>query len=251
MLEFPNASYTGSMHIGGVAWDPHTGLITIITDSAAPWATGGADVSGDHFLIKYHPHQKKIIWSLNITDLTQERYGGFQDVETDRRGNTYVVGTWPGTILRADRHGRSIKNWYLPEPLPPTTKVGFGGLVAVGGTSEVLLANDGDGQLYRFDMRHEVGTPVLVPVTSGVACRINDAIYLPPRYDGRVLLVACGAEGLQVLRSRDKRWVTAEYLGTVPNPTGPGFEGSVVTAAVQIGRNPGSIHLVEGYFDFP
>lgn len=249
VLDFPGTSYTGSQHIGGVAWDPHTGLITILTDSARPWETSGADVSGDHLLIKYDADRKKTLWTLNITDLTHKRYGGFQDIETDRRGNTYVVGTWPGTLLKADAQGKTIEAWYLPDPLPPTTQAGFGGLAVVPGT-DILLANNGDGRLYLFDMKDgKAGKPVLIPVTPDVRYTFNDAVYLPPRYDGRVLLNAVGPNGTQVFRSKDRTWRTAEHLGTIPNQAGPLHNGSVVTATVQIGDS--SVYTILGFWDTP
>lgn len=249
VFSFLGTSYTGSIHIGGVAWDPFTGLITILTDSANPWPTQGADVSGDHLIIKYNPAKKTVLWTLNITELTHGAYGGFQDVETDRRGNTYIVGTWPGTILRADKHGKAVRNWYLPDLMPPTTKKGFSGLAAVPGT-EMLLSNDGDGRIYRFDMRDDVGKPVPVSIVPDVFYNGTDAVYLPPRYGGRVLLVAVNRRGVQVLRSKDKTWRTAEHLGTIPMPKGSLYDGGVVTAAVQIGH-PGSIYMIVDYTDLP
>ncbi|KAK0725983.1 hypothetical protein B0H67DRAFT_642330 [Lasiosphaeris hirsuta] len=232
VLEIPGTSHTGSQHIGGVAWDPHTGLVTILTDSARPWETGGTDISGEHLIIKYDAVRKKTLWTLNISDLTHERYGGFQDIETDRRGNTYVA----------------VRPWYLPDPLPPTTKMGFGGLAAVPGT-EILLSVDGDGRLYRFDMRDDVGKPVSVPAVPDVRYTFNDAVYLPPKYGGRVLLNSVGLDGVQVLRSQDK-WDTAENMGTIPHRTSPEHNGIVVTATVQIGE-PGSIYTNLGFWDQP
>ncbi|KAK1759934.1 hypothetical protein QBC47DRAFT_373335 [Echria macrotheca] len=249
LLSFPGTSYTGLDHIGGVAWDSSTGLITILSDPAKQWATAGADLSGDHLIMKYNPNTETLLWTLNITELTHGKYGGFQDVETDRRGNTYIVGTWPGTVLRVDKHGRAVRNWYLPDPMPPTTQKGFSGLAAVPGT-EILLSNDGDGHLYRFDMRDDVGKPVHVPIIPPVFYNGTDAVYLPPRYGGKVLLVAVNRVGVQVLRSGDKTWQTAEYLGTIPTPKGSLYDGGVVTAAVQIGY-PGSIYMIIDYTDFP
>ncbi|KAK0745497.1 hypothetical protein B0T18DRAFT_367179 [Schizothecium vesticola] len=248
VLEYPGVSHTGDLHIGGLAWDPFTGLYTILTDPAAAWATGGADVSGTHLLMKYNPLTKQTLWTLNISTVSHERYGGFQDVETDRRGNTYVVGTWPGTILRADKRGKAIKEWHVPRPLAPTTQKGFGGLALVP-ESDILLSNDGDGQIYRFDTRDEVGRPVLVPMRPRVLYADGDAIYLPPRYGGSVLLLASHLGGIQVLRSKDRKWTAAEYLGTVPNRKGPLYEGGVVVAAVEVGKTPGSIYMIEGFWD--
>ncbi|KAK1773117.1 hypothetical protein QBC45DRAFT_447134 [Copromyces sp. CBS 386.78] len=137
VITYPGITNTGTTHIGGVARDPFTGLYTILTDPAAAWATEGADLRGDHLLIKYIPLDHRTLWTVSLTTVTKERYGGLQDVETDGRGNTYVVGTFPGTVLRVDKHGREIKEWYVPQPFPeitqgvPFAKRGFGGLAAV------------------------------------------------------------------------------------------------------------------------
>jgi hypothetical protein len=246
IIEYPGITRSANEHIGGVAWDKYTGLITILVDSAAPWATGGQDVSGTNLIMKYDPDTKKTLWNLNITEVTQGVYGGFQDVETDEEGNTYIVGTWPGTIMRVDPEGKAVKPWYLP-PTIVTTKVGFGGLAALG---HILLSNDaGDGQIYRFDMRADKGTPVLVPMTPNVTYKDTDAIYMPPKYEGEVLLVSSHAAGIQVLRSKDKKWTTCEYLGTVPNSNAPLAVDSIVTAAVQMGNN--SVYIVDDWFGDP
>ena len=239
ILEFPGITRTGTLHIGGVAWDKYTNLWTILVDSANPWATNGADVSGDNLLIKYDPDRKTVLWTLNITAVTNGVYGAFQDVEHDVRGNTYVVGTFPGTLMKADAHGRAIKPWYLP-PVIEHTKMGFGGLADVG--NDILLSQDGDGRVYRFNMQDELrGTPVLVPTLPRGSPLYNDtdAIYAPPKYDGKVLLVASHLSGLQVLRSRDGRWRTAEYLGTIPNPIGGDWW---VVAATQMGKE--SVYMI-------
>jgi hypothetical protein len=65
----------------------------------------------------------------------------------------------------------------------------------------------------------------------------TDAIYLPPMYGGRVLLVASLASGIQVLRSEDRLWRTAEYLGTIPVPTGELYEGAFTVSSVQMGSS--------------
>ena len=214
-------------------------------DSAPPWATNGADVSGDNLIMKYNPDTKEFLWTLNITEVTQGEYGGFQDVEHDSRGNTYIVGTWPGTIMKVDKHGKAVVPWYLP-PTIITTDEGYGGLVAVG---DVLLANNGaDGQIYRFDMRREKGVPVLVPMTPNVTYLDTDGIYAPPKYGGTVLLVSSHDSGIQVLRSKD-HWQTAEYLGTVSNPSSAVEAGFQVTAAVQMGSN--SVYIIDEAFADP
>lgn len=245
ILEYPGITRSATEHIGGVAWDPYTGLITVLVDSAAPWATGGADVSGTNLVMKLDSHTGQTLWTVNLTEVSQGRYGGFQDVETDARGNTYIVGTFPSSILRVDPAGRAAVPWYPPQTTD-TTVDGYGGLVAVGDT---LLTNDGDGRIYRFDMRAAQGSPTLVPTVPEVLYNDTDAIYAPPRYDGKVLLVSSHAAGIQVLRSRDARWHVAEYLGTIPNLDTPVAAGSEVTAAVQMGSN--AVYIIDEFFTDP
>ncbi|KAK4189075.1 hypothetical protein QBC35DRAFT_381130, partial [Podospora australis] len=248
VLFFPGISLTLA-HVGGVARDPYSGLVSILSNSPNPWATGGADITGERQIMKYDPKRKKVLWARNMTDVSKDRYGGFQDVEHDRRGNTYIVGTHPGTVIKVEKHGKKLAEWYVPYPMPPTTKKGFSGLAVVRGT-EIMLATDGDGRLYKFDLRDEKrGKPVNVPIRPEVLYNDTDAIYLPPKYGGKVLLVASLFGGIQVLRSKDRSWRTAEYLGTIPRPAEVGglvLDGAV-TAPVQIGSD--SIYMVLGNVD--
>lgn len=247
VLSFPGISLTLA-HIGGVAWDPYSGLITILSNSPRPWATAGADITDERQVMKYDPKHKKVLWARNLTDISRDRYGGFQDVETDRRGNTYIVGTYPGVILRADKTGKKLTEWYLHPSLTPTTRKGFSGLAAVRDT-DIMLATDGDGKLYRFDLKADKGKPVNVPIRPEVLYNDTDAIYLPPKYGGKVLLVASLLGGIQVLRSKDSSWRTTEYLGTIPLPARSVIDTGAITAPVQVGS--GSLFMVVGYIDFP
>ncbi|RMZ79130.1 hypothetical protein DV738_g3494, partial [Chaetothyriales sp. CBS 135597] len=244
IIEFPGITNSISEHVGGVQWDEYSGLVSILVDSAPPWATGGADVSGDNIIFKYDPTTREFLWSVNLTAVTQGEYGGFQDVEHDSRGNTYIVGTYPGTILKVDKCGKAAVPWYLPETIN-TTEQGYSGLAASG---DVLLANAANGEIYRFDLTQEKGEPVLVPITPDVRYNDTDAIYAPPKYDGKVLLVSSHLSGIQVLRSEDD-WQTAEYLGTVPNPSDLVDEGFQVTAAVQLGSN--ALYIIDEVFTDP
>lgn len=252
VLAFPTISHTGGAHVGGVGWDPRTGLVSILANSARPWETAGADVGGERELIKWDPRGSgpgRVLWRANLTRTSRDRYGGFQDVEHDAWGRTYVVGTWPGTILRIDARGRQVAEWVVPEPLPPTTVKGYSGIAVVRETgSREMLAADGDGRLKRFELARGRGRPVDVPIRPEVLYNDTDAIYLPPVYEGRVLLVASLFSGIQVLRCEDRRWKTAEYLGTIPIPQGELYEGGNTVATVQMGT---SVFMVIGFIFDP
>lgn len=244
ILTFDGISHNLKFHVGGVAADPYSNLVTIVVDAAAAFASRGKDTTGDNYIIKYDPDKKEVLWKLNITAVTGARYTGFQDIETDSRGNTYIVGTFPGTILKVDKAGSAVVPWYVPATID-SSKSGYAGLAAAG---DILLANDGGaGEIYRFDMTAEKGTPTLVPRTPNVAFTAGDAIYLPPKYNAKVLLVAEDAIGVTVLRSKDGLWKAAEHLGTVPlNKTVT--RGGLVPAAVQVGD---SLFMVIEYFADP
>ncbi|KAI0809908.1 hypothetical protein GGR55DRAFT_689141 [Xylaria sp. FL0064] len=280
-IEFPNITRTPPFHIGGVAWDPYSSSrdeITILVDAAAAHETAGRDVSGDNYLLRYSATQNRTLWFTNLTALSRGRYGGPQDIEHDDAGNTYVLGTYPGTLMRVSSRTGVASEWYIPTPPSSNGTIdhaiaGFTGLAAVGtGSSTLLVADarnhsDSGGALYSFDMSAPRGTPTRVPIAypnanaSGAeeeeeeVIRPGDAIYLPQRYGGAVLLITEHEAGVSVLRSRvedDKtkgnEWRGAEFLGRIPNPPEITASGGVATAAVEIA---GSVFMVEEWFTDP
>lgn len=252
-ITFPGLSGDPSLHLGPAAPDP-SGRLTILLDAAAAFSTNGQDVSGSNILIKYDFNAKQVVWQLNLTaEVTQGRFGGYQDVAHDKNENVYVVGTFPGTILRVDKDGNGLKGWFLPADLTNTTVAGFGGIESIPAQDILLVNNNADGQLYRFDgvSGSATGTPVLVSRTgtngTGQAAPLgfSDAILLPAKYNSTVLLVAEDAVGVTVLRSKDGKWMSAETLGTVSNNV-PEAMGGQMPASVQIG--PNKIFMVEEFF---
>lgn len=258
-ITFPGLSGDPTLHLGPAAPDP-SGKLTILLDAAAAFSTNGQDVSGSNILIKYDFDTKQVVWQLNLTaEVTQGRFGGFQDVAHDKSENIYVVGTFPGTVLRVDKNGDGLKGWFLPDAvsLANTTVAGFGGIESIPAEDLLLVNNNADGQLYRFDSvgSSETGTPVLVPRTdkngtnSSAPLGFTDAILLPAKYKSTVLLVAEDAVGVTVLRSRDGKWTSAETLGSVSNNV-PEAMGGAVPASVQIGSK--ALLMVEEFFvDLP
>ncbi|KAH7395432.1 TRI14-like protein [Cadophora sp. MPI-SDFR-AT-0126] len=248
-ITFPNITLDPKLHISGVRISPVTSLLSVIIDAGAAFDTQGSDISGSNFLIQYDLSTSTETSRLNLTETTQGLYGGYQDLEFDSRGNIYVVGTYPSSILKVDPSGEEkVEVWYLPNAgaLDHTVK-GLGGLAVVG---DVLLANDNvSGELLRFDLTAPSGSPTVVPHNALGNLTINDqgdGIHLPQKYNGRVLLIAQNTVGLSVLRSGDG-WETAEFLGVIPMPASVG--NGVVTAAVQIGE---SVYAnIEYFFDTP
>ncbi|KAF2877665.1 hypothetical protein BDV95DRAFT_602032 [Massariosphaeria phaeospora] len=231
IVEFEGISHNPAFHLGAVGVNRKNGLVSLIADTANAFATEGRDIAGTNWLLQYDPQEKQLIHKINLTATSQGRYGGFQDVEQDPDGNVFVVGTWPGTLLKVTRDGKTVTPWYLPASINQTQK-GIGGIAALDWL--LLAQGDASSQLWRFDMRAPTGIPTPIPVTNANhTFGASDAIYLPPKYAGTVLLVAEDTVGLSVFYSRDAKWRTAEFRGVVP--IGEVDAGTSVVTAAQVG----------------
>ena len=150
--------------------------------------------------------------------------------------------------MKVDPKGGAVTPWYVPETINNTAVSGYGGLATVA-ENDILLSNDNaKGEILRFDLSKEKGEPVVVKREPHVSFGGTDAILLPPKYGGSVLLVSENAVGITVLRSKDKKWETAEHLGTVPNDEDIVRTGGIVTAPLQIGDK---IFMIEEFFADP
>jgi len=183
IISFPNITQNPAFHVGGVAANPHTNFISIVADAGAAFITAGQDISGTNTLLLWDPETKKELYRLNLTETTQGTYGGFQDVEFDSRGNVYVVGTFPSSILRVENNGSTVNEWYKSNGSHTVT--GFQGLAMTG---DILLANDNtvspNGSLVKFDTASPKGTPVAVPINPPRSIAGSDGLYFPPKYNG-------------------------------------------------------------------
>ncbi|PVI00926.1 hypothetical protein DM02DRAFT_728209 [Periconia macrospinosa] len=243
IISFPNITQNPAFHLSGVATSPYTNLTSVVVNAGAAFDTGGEDISGTNLLLLWDPTTKKELYRVNLTETTKGTYGGFQDVEFDKEGNVYVVGTFPSSILRVENNGTKVNEWFNSNGNHTIT--GFQGLAATG---DILLANDNadypNGSLVKFDMTASKGLPTTVPIIPPRPISGSDAIYLPPKYDNTVLLLAVPATGVEVLRSKDGLWNTAEGLGQVSNNVMAAHRGNV-TAVVQIGSR---IYMNEEFF---
>ncbi|KAF4627892.1 hypothetical protein G7Y89_g10258 [Cudoniella acicularis] len=234
ILEFPGTTRNPLFHIGGVGVDQQSGLVSIVVDASDAFDTGGQDISGTNYIMQWNPYTQELLYKINLTETTHGLYGGYQDVEQDPEGNVYVVGTYPSSILKVSKDGKTVTPWFVPTPPIVTTTAGLAGLAA---QDYILLGNDcASGNLWRFDMCSSTGIPVTVPITPPYKIGskgVCDGIRLPLKYSGTVLLVAEDLSGVSVFRSKDASWESAEYLGLVPWNDPSIF----VTATVQIGNS--------------
>jgi hypothetical protein len=249
IFEFPGITETGSEHVSGIHWNKYDGLLSIVVDAVPAFLTDGADVSGTYWLLKFDPVEKQLLWQANLTELTQGKWGGFEGVTTDAEGNSYVVGTYPKSIVYVDKTGKTMLPFYPPQTAN-TTVHGYTGIASTGDTILVVdnqgvpeESSDGNAAIFRFDMRDPLPQPTPVPLTPSTPLGLSDAIYLPPKYGGTVLLVSLDLIGVTVLRSTDG-WVTAEQLGTIESDFAIA-NAQDLPATFQIGQN---LFMIGEYF---
>ncbi|EED23213.1 conserved hypothetical protein [Talaromyces stipitatus ATCC 10500] len=240
IAKFENITHNHLYHVGGVRVDQNSGQLGITINPANIFETNGADWSGLNWFIKYDPILRKELFRVNLTEVGGGKINGVQDSEVDPRGNYYVIGSFPSSIIRVDTCGNA-KLWYLIEPYNATV-YGAAGAAAIG---DILIVNDDTyNRLLRFNMTEEQGKPTFVDVSHNMTLYHSDAIYLPPKYEGKVLLVAEDTEGLQVFFSKDAQWWSADYLGIIPNSQLV-YGNSFTSAATQIGD---SVYALESFF---
>ncbi|KAK9444434.1 TRI14-like protein [Metarhizium brunneum] len=241
VITFPGLTGNPALHATGVRVDPLDRLSVVINAGAA-FDTLGKDISGDSFLVKYDLKTGQTVFKANLTAVSNGFYGGFQDVEHNKEGDSFVLGTYDSSIIRVSTNGKHIVPWFVGTT--PTSNVGFTGLATSG--HNLIVADQTDGQLYRFDTRRERGEPVRIPLGHGneTIGKDLDAVYMPPRYNGRIILVSDLNLGTVVLRSRDASWNFAERLGSIPSPYHD--QGGISVATVQIGDRIYSLNLFLG-----
>lgn len=105
VIEFEGITHNPEFHIGGVASNPRTSLLSIVVDAGAAFNTGGQDISGTNYIMQWDPATRKLLYKHNLTTITQGQYGAFQDIEFDPDNNVYVVGTFPSSIMRVSAKG--------------------------------------------------------------------------------------------------------------------------------------------------
>ena len=183
---------------------------------------------------------KKEIWRANLTEKTQGRYGGYQDLALDESGRAFVIGTFPGSILRINSDGSGLTTWWGPS----TSNYSVEGITGIAKFGSKFLAPDAtSGKLYRFDMRDDKGQAK--PVKLDHKLLGSDGIHLPPLYNNRILLVTVHPEltssAVAVLESRDGKWNDATYLGQIDNK----IPNSLITAAFSLGDQ---IYMLPEFF---
>ncbi|GKT52109.1 core trichothecene cluster (CTC) protein 14 [Colletotrichum spaethianum] len=221
IIKFPGMSHSGleksDKRLPGISLDVASSVLTVIIQADEFFLTGGNDVSGDNFVIRYDLNKKSILSEVNLTDTTRGQYGGFLDIEPGLDDDIFVNGAYPASILRISNDNK-VSPYFVSKPTTPPRTYGFGGLARYG---HLLITNDNPHhQLVKFDLgTHNIATPVVIPQTTYHNFSAGTSLRLPQKYRGNVLLqtesnVAQNITGVSVWSTADS-WQTAEYHGLI------------------------------------
>ncbi|OAQ99603.1 hypothetical protein LLEC1_08117, partial [Akanthomyces lecanii] len=131
VINLPGITDVAAFHVSGVQIDKRHDKLTISANTGAAFDTLGADLSGTNFIVQYDLASNKIEWQNNLTVLSKGLYGGFQDIEHDAAGNSFVA-----------------EPWFLERGANQTTN-GFSGIAAINDGAAVLVPDGQRGQLLR------------------------------------------------------------------------------------------------------
>ncbi|KAK8912473.1 Core trichothecene cluster (CTC) protein 14 [Metarhizium anisopliae] len=223
-------------HASGVEIDQKTNQLSVTINAGIAFDTAGANVSGDNFLYKVDlsGDKPKELWHANLTAVTNGAYSGCQDMVHDGCGNTFVVCTYPGAIIKVNADGSKAIPWYLSNYTLPGTSPILPGLTGIVASGDLLIANDAQAkQLVSFNKRDSLGKRVVIPVTGLTGESGDDGVYLPEKYGGKVLLTQLSTEGTNVFVSKDG-WKSAEFVTKIDSAYTPQDKKGFAVATVQI-----------------
>ncbi len=233
VITLPGITNVPAFHVSGVQVDTAHDKLTISANTGAAFDTAGVDISGTNLIVQYDLATRAVEWQQNLTAVSKGLYGGFQDMEHDAAGNSFVIGTYPSSIVKISADGKTAEPWIVASGTNSTVH-GYTGIAAFNQRRNVLVTDGERGQVLRFDLAAARGEPVRVPLQDGaepIGADLDGA-YLPPLYKDTVLLVSDNTLGTIVVRSQDGQWESAERVGVVPNALGA--VGGFATATVQI-----------------
>ncbi|KAJ6439289.1 tri14-like protein [Purpureocillium lavendulum] len=241
IIEFPELTGNPKLHASGVKMGP-AGQLFVVVNAGAAFDTEGKDISGDNFLVSYDLDTKKVLYKADLNKAHNGEFGGFQDIAHDQCGNSFVVGSYPASIVRVSADGSKVDLW-AGDKGAKSTSFGYSGIVSHRNT--LIVSNGGDDKLYRVDARKQA-EPTAIPLEGNKTVGTQnsmDKIYMPSKYEGKVILVSDNVKGTIVVRS-DNDWESAKVLCAIPNPYQK--ENGFSVGTVQIGQR---IRVIIQYFE--
>lgn len=246
IIEIPGVTGVSPYHISGIDFDNRTGMMYFAANSGLPFETSGANLTGPNQLVQYDTNTETLGYIINMESFQQEVLQshslfvtGFQDMDEDEEGNVYFLATYGGAVAKVSPLGIATP-FYVAQNANESTSWS-NGISIIG--DKALLFDETQAALISLDLTETSPAAINVPVSGlptdeTIDC---DGLYIPPKYDERVLL--CSSDGLGkiiVFRTEDG-WETASFAGGIVNTITDGW----ATASVQISN---SIYMNEEYF---
>ncbi|KAJ0167641.1 hypothetical protein CTA2_1394 [Colletotrichum tanaceti] len=167
-IAVPGLSFNPALHSSGVRHDLLDRLPVIIDAGAAFARPARASRATTSSLTS-----RRVLRQRNLTAVTGGVYGGFQDTAYS---TTFVLGTFLSSVIRVSADSETAATWYLQTP-PDHTVHGLSGLVSLPDDKSLLVVDNADGQLYRFDISAAERTPVRVPLTGAEPAWRRRSVY--------------------------------------------------------------------------
>ncbi|KAH7015790.1 hypothetical protein EDB80DRAFT_679719 [Ilyonectria destructans] len=215
-------------------------------NSGMPFETLGANLTGPNQLVQYDTNAKTLGYIINMESFQQEVLQshslfvtGFQDMDEDEEGNVYFLAMYGGAIAKVSPLG-TVTLFYVDQNTNESTSWPNG--ISMTG-DKALLYDETQKALISLDPTETSPAAVNVPISElpsdeTIDC---DGFYMPPKYDGRVLLRLSDGLGKIIVFRTEDGWETASFAGGVANIVLDGW----ATASVQISN---SIYMNEEYF---
>ncbi|KAH8713053.1 Core trichothecene cluster (CTC) protein 14 [Beauveria bassiana] len=238
-IDFEGLTRDPVYHASGVLVEGEF-LWTSINTGAA-FESFGENINGINYAIKYDLQNHKEVWRVDVTTPANGKFGGTQDFAVDTSGNTFVVGTYPGHIIKITPDGKTASLWNSSNSTK-STQTGYTGIVSKGDILLVTNEQNG-GEVLRFDSRDEKGNPTVVDTGSKKLNKGLDGAALVNIGSNEYLLVAT-EDGLKTVAPADEKWEKAEIL----EPTEPIKSNDVngtITIALQVEEK---IYAIIEYF---
>ncbi|KAL6243455.1 hypothetical protein RBB50_009447 [Rhinocladiella similis] len=257
-ISIPNVTGRDGYCVAGVAFDAKYSKVWVTVALYTVWDTPGQNLVSPGRLISLD-FQGQVIDDVDLTPLEDvafetnggHKVSGWGDQVCDANGNVFAVAVWGNVIARWDAVTKKASLYYAePNPLI----VPFSGYTGIENYKDQLLIlyNVEYGRIETFNLKAPTGTPRIPAISNWdrrVGMKISgDALLLPPKYDGKVLLMGDNGEGagtppqgVRVFISKDA-WATVHYLGFVDTTR---EDGGFPTWAYEI---QGSIYVSMMYF---
>ena len=233
------------MHASGLVFRPNAErpkYLEVVLDNGDAFYTDGKNVSGPDYLITIDLETKKQVYK---THLNNGLYAGYADATLGVDGNTYVLGTYRGNVLKVTPE-QDVSTFYVELPIDGPREYGYTAITHVH--NYIIVPTNVGAHLLRFDIRDKHPSPTIIEVTPPHSFQMANMMDFPEKYDNKIMLMTENmtpdhpSGGVSVYRVTDKSLKSLDFLGFLPNH----LTTSLATSTKQVHNR---IYMVALYTD--